>query len=121
MSPWVYICALVFVAFWALFAWLYNSLVRKRLGTENAWSQIEVQLKRRHDLIPNLVETVRGYASHEKDTLERVIQARNAAVEINSASMTEIKQVEDSLSSILRQLFAPVSYTHLTLPTKSSV
>ncbi len=59
---------------------LYNSLVRLRQQVKNAWSQIDVQLKRRYDLIPNLVETVKGYASHEKETFERVVQARNAAL-----------------------------------------
>ena len=58
----------------------YNSLVSRRVETQSAWSQIDVQLKRRYDLIPNLVETVKGYAAHEKETLERVIQARNQAL-----------------------------------------
>ena len=58
---------------------IYNGLVKLRNATRNAWSQIDVQLKRRHDLIPNLVETVKGYASHEKETLERVTAARNQA------------------------------------------
>ena len=57
---------------------IYNALVSKRIETGNAWSQIDVQLKRRYDLIPNLVETVKGYASHEKETLERVVQARTS-------------------------------------------
>src|SRR5687768_9911079 len=60
---------------------LYNGLVSLRNRIENAWAQIDVQLKRRYDLIPNLVETVKGYAAHEKETLERVIQARNRGVE----------------------------------------
>ena len=59
---------------------IYNGLIGKRVEKDNAWSQIDVQLKRRYDLIPNLVETVKGYASHEKETLERVIQARNMAM-----------------------------------------
>src|SRR5438132_13842352 len=59
---------------------IYNGLVGKRVETQNSWSQIDVQLKRRYDLIPNLVETVKGYASHEKETLERVIQAGNMAM-----------------------------------------
>ncbi len=76
------VCVLVVVAL-ALVGFIvvvYNSLVGRRVETQNAWSQIDVQLKRRYDLIPNLVETVKGYASHEKDTLEKVIQARNAAM-----------------------------------------
>lgn len=86
---------------------IYNSLVLKRIGTENAWSQIDVQLKRRYDLIPNLVETVKGYASHEKETLESVIQARSGAV--SAASAGDIKGIaaaENMLSGALRQLFA---------------
>ena len=59
----------------------YNGLIRRRNQIENAWSQIDVQLKRRLDLIPNLVETVKGYATHEKETLDAVIRARNAAID----------------------------------------
>ena len=83
---------------------IYNALVRLRQQVKNAWSQIDVQLKRRYDLIPNLVETVKGYAAHEKETLERVVQARNAAV---SASGVQAKaQAENMLTGALRQLFA---------------
>ena len=97
--------ALVLVAL-AYFA-IYNSLVTKRIATENAWSQIDIQLKRRHDLIPNLVETVKGYASHEKETLERVIQARNAAVAApGSRDIAATSQAENMLSGALRQIFA---------------
>ena len=60
---------------------MYNGLVKLRNKVENAWAQIDVQLKRRYDLIPNLVETVKGYASHERETLEQVIQARNSAMQ----------------------------------------
>src|SRR5690242_10379566 len=59
---------------------LYNGLVSRRVQTETSWSQVNVQLQRRHDLIPNLVETVKGYAAHEKSTLERLVQARSAAL-----------------------------------------
>ena len=83
---------------------IYNGLVNKKVETENAWSQIDVQLKRRHDLIPNLVETVKGYATHEKDTLERVIQARNAAV--NARGVNEQAQAENALTGTLKTLFA---------------
>jgi LemA protein len=69
---------IVAVIVWAI--GIYNGLVRLKNMVKNAWSQIDVQLKRRHDLIPNLVETVKGYAGHEKSTLEAVIQARSAAV-----------------------------------------
>ena len=78
---WFFIIVLIVVV--ALVVYLisaYNGLIRRRNQIENAWSQIDVQLKRRLDLIPNLVETVKGYAAHEKETLDAVIQARNAAV-----------------------------------------
>jgi LemA protein len=83
---------------------LYNSLVRLRQQVKNGWSQIDVQLKRRYDLIPNLVETVKGYAAHEKETLERVVQARNAAV--SASGVAEQGKAENMLTGALRQLFA---------------
>jgi LemA protein len=83
---------------------IYNSLVSKRIETSNAWSQIDVQLKRRYDLIPNLVETVKGYASHEKETLERVVQARNMAM--GAKTIGEQAQAENMLSGALKTLFA---------------
>ena len=83
---------------------IYNGLVNKQVETKNAWSQIDVQLKRRYDLIPNLVETVKGYAGHEKETLERVVQARNQAV--NAQGVAEQAQAENRLSGALRGLFA---------------
>jgi LemA protein len=83
----------------------YNGLVRSRNQVENAWSQIDVQLKRRLDLIPNLVETVKGYAAHERETLEAVVNARNNAL---AAPDTPPAQAEanNMLSGALRQLFA---------------
>jgi len=83
---------------------IYNGLVQKRIRCQEAWSQIDVQLKRRYDLIPNLVETVKGYASHEKETLERVIQARNAAVAADGVQQQA--EAENMLTGALRQLFA---------------
>jgi len=83
---------------------IYNSLVQKRIRCQEAWSQIDVQLKRRHDLIPNLVETVKGYAAHEKETLERVIQARNQAV--SAQGVRQQAEAENFLTGALRQLFA---------------
>jgi len=89
----VVILVLFLVVYWAT----YNSLVSLRQQTQNAFSQIDVQLKRRYDLIPNLVETAKGYMKYEGDTLERVIQARNKAVNAQSvgdkaAAETEVKQ-----------------------------
>jgi LemA protein len=80
----------------------YNGLVRLRNEVKNAWAQIDVQLKRRHDLIPNLVETVKGYAGHEKSTLESVIQARSTAVSANGVA--EQAQAEQQLSGALGRL-----------------
>jgi LemA protein len=90
------------LALWAIGA--YNSLVRKRQETQNAWSQIDVQLKRRHDLIPNLVEAVKGYLAHERQTLERVIAARTQAV--NATGLKDKAQAENLLTQTLRSLFA---------------
>lgn len=92
----------VMVALW--FFSTYNSLIALKVRVENAWSQIDVQLKRRHDLIPNLVEAVKGYMSYEKDTLERVIKARNQAVD--ASSIKDKAQAENFLSSTLKSLFA---------------
>ena len=82
----------------------YNGLVSLRNRIENAWAQIDVQLKRRYDLIPNLVETVKGYASHERETLDRVIQARNAG--IAASSPHEQAEAENQITGALKSLFA---------------
>jgi LemA protein len=84
----------------------YNGLVGKQVETKNAWSQIDVQLKRRYDLIPNLVETVKGYATHERETLEKVIQARNMAMAASGKSVGEQAQAENQLTGALKTLFA---------------
>jgi LemA protein len=87
------------------FFWLgYNGLVKRRNQVDNAWSQIDVQLKRRHDLIPNLVETVKGYAAHERGTFEAVTQARANA--INAQTPADQAQAENVLSGALKSLFA---------------
>ena len=83
---------------------MYNSLVRLKVTCDNAWSDIDVQLKRRYDLIPNLVETVKGYAGHEKGTLEAVINARNRAM--TATSPADKAQAENMLSGALKSLFA---------------
>lgn len=94
---------------------IYNKLVTLRNRYENAFSQIEVQLKRRYDLIPNLVETVKGYMSHERETLEAVISARNQAVTVlkqaaadpsNAAAMQALSGAEQGLTGVLGKLFA---------------
>ncbi|WP_433421546.1 LemA family protein [Microtetraspora malaysiensis] len=83
---------------------LYNGLVRRRGAVDNAWAQIDVQLKRRHDLIPNLVETVKGYASHERQALEAVVAARSRAV--GAQTPKDQAAAEDALSGALKGLFA---------------
>ena len=88
----------------AFFIWLYNRLVRLRNRTDNAWSQVDVQLRRRYDLIPNLVETVKGYAAHERQTFEEVVQARNAAQA--AQTVEEQGEAENFLTGALRRLFA---------------
>jgi len=92
----------VIIGLW--FLMMYNRLVSLREMVRNSWSQIDVQLKRRHDLIPNLVETVKGYATHERQTLEAVIAARNAAMQ--AGSVEEKQQTENMLTGTLRSLFA---------------
>lgn len=82
----------------------FNALVRSRNRVKEAWSDIDVQLKRRYDLIPNLVETVKGYAAHEKDVFERVIKARSAAM--SAHTVAEHGQAENMLSGALKNLFA---------------
>jgi LemA protein len=85
---------------------IYNGLVRLNVQAENAWSDIDVQLKRRADLIPNIVEAVKGYAAHERQTLEAVIAARNRAVSAQAAGPAERGQAEGVLTTALRGLFA---------------
>lgn len=82
----------------------YNGLVRLRNRVDAAWAQIDVQLKRRYDLIPNLVETVKGYAAHERQTLEAVVEARNAG--LNAQGPAQQAQAENVLTGALRSLFA---------------
>jgi len=97
------------VAVVVLIGWfftVYNSLVNLKVRIDNAWSGIDVQLKRRHDLIPNLVEAVKGYMAYEKDTLERVIKARTQAVD--ASSLKDKAQAENFLTQTLRSLFAVV-------------
>lgn len=96
----VLIVVVVIVAIWAVS--MYNGLVKLRNNRENAFADIDVQLKQRHDLVPQLVETVKGYAAHEKDTLERVIQARNGAM--GARTIDEKIVAENALTSALSGL-----------------
>jgi len=109
MPSWIPLVLLVVVALWVIGA--YNGLVSLKNQTQNAFKQIDVQLKRRHDLIPNLVNAVRGAMNFEKDTLEAVIQARNQAVKVNAAgpdAVKEISQAENALSGALSRLMVVV-------------
>jgi LemA protein len=105
MIPLLVVLGLI-VAVGVIVAGMYNGLVRLRNRVKNAWSQIDVQLKRRHDLIPNLVETAKGYMAHERETLEKVVQARNMAM--NAQGVAESAKAENMLSSTLKSLFAVV-------------
>ena len=100
---WIIVGLLVILAIYV--ASSYNGLITLRNRAEEAWSDIEVQMKRRYDMIPNLVETVKGYAKHESGTLEKVIQARNMAMAPHE-TMAETSQSENMLSGTLKSLFA---------------
>jgi LemA protein len=103
ISTVVLVVILVGVALYAVGQ--YNGLVRARNEVKNAWSSIDVQLKRRHDLIPNLIEAVKGYASYERGTLDAVVKARQQAVSF-TGSVEERAKVENALTQSLRSLFA---------------
>jgi LemA protein len=108
MPTWAIILVVVglvvaFVLWWVA---IYNNMVRGRNETKNAWSQIDVQLKRRYDLIPNLVETAKGYLKHERETLEAVIRARQVAMGASGHGVAAQAQAEGQLSGALKSLFA---------------
>jgi len=109
MGSWILIAAVVLLGLWLVSA--YNGLISLKNQTLNAFKQIDVQLKRRHDLIPNLVNAVKGAMDFEKSTLEAVIQARNQAVKVNAQGPDAIKQIgqaENALSSALSKLMVVV-------------
>jgi LemA protein len=99
---WIILIAVAVIALWAVM--VYNGLITLKNRTDEAWSDIDVQLKRRYDLIPNLVETVKGYATHESGTFEKVTQARNMAM--GAKTVAEHAAAENMLSSTLKSLFA---------------
>ena len=103
MTPLLIVIGLLIVAVFVI-GGIYNGMKRKQIRAEQSWADIDVQLKRRYDLIPNLVETVKGYASHESETLEAVIKARQQAIDVSG--IANQAQAEDLLSGTLRQLFA---------------
>jgi LemA protein len=99
---WVVLAVLAAAVLWVVVS--YNALVTLRNAIQNAWKQIDVQLKRRHDLIPNLVETVRGYMKYEQQTLEKVMEARSRAV--TSTSVKDSAAAENALTQSLGRIFA---------------
>lgn len=102
MGMWLILGLLVAAVVWVVVK--YNSLVTLRNQVENGWKQIDIQLKRRHDLIPNLVSTVKGYMEFEQDTLRQVVEARNAAV--NARGVADTAAREGELTGVLTKLFA---------------
>ena len=104
LGLWIVLGVVVLIALYAVAT--YNRLVSRRNRIDNAWSQIDVQLRRRYDLIPNLVNTVKGYAAHEKQVLENITTARSAG--ISASSVGEQAQAENMITQALRQLFAVV-------------
>jgi LemA protein len=99
---WILLAIVVVLALYVMIT--YNGLVSLRNNIENAWAQIDVQLKRRYDLIPNLVETVKGYAAHERETLEAVIQARNMAM--SASGPHDQAEAENMITGALKSVFA---------------
>ena len=102
MFLWILIGIVIVIAFWLIA--VYNGLIRLKNRTDEAWSDIDVQLKRRYDLIPNLISTVKGYAQHEKNLFEKVTQARTAAM--GAQGPVDKSQAENMLSGTLKSLFA---------------
>jgi LemA protein len=102
MAAWILLGIIVVIAF--VLIGIYNSLVQLRVRCDSAWSDIDIQLKRRHDLIPNLVETVKGYATHEKGTFENIAKFRSQAMQANTPADKAV--AENQLSGALKSLFA---------------
>ena len=100
---WIILAVAAVIVVWLVI--VYNGLIRSKNRTDEAWSDIDVQLKRRYDLIPNLVETVKGYAAHEQGTLQKVIEARNAAM-AQSGHDASKAEAENALSQTLKSIFA---------------
>ncbi|HTW96963.1 MAG TPA: LemA family protein [Candidatus Methylomirabilis sp.] len=101
---WIILGIIIILVVWVIA--MYNGLVRGKNRTDEAWSDIDVQLKRRYDLIPNLVETVKGYAAHEKTTLDEVINARNRAMSVTDGASGAKGEAENMLSGALKSVFA---------------
>lgn len=105
MTTWIIIGVIVLLLL--ILVSIYNALIRSKNRVDEAWSDIDVQLKRRHDLIPNLVETVKGYAAHEQATFEKVVEARNSAMTAQASKDPKaMEAAENQLSSTLKSIFA---------------
>ena len=116
MTTWIVLGVIAVIIIWIIA--MYNGLVRLRNQTKNAWAQIDVQLKRRHDLIPNLIETVKGYMEHERGTLEAVTNARNLAQSADNANPGARAAAEGQLSGALARLLVVVeNYPNLKANT----
>lgn len=102
----IIVVIVVIIALIAIYAGIYNGLVSARVQTQESWSQIDVQLKRRNDLIPNLVETVKGYGKYESSTLEKVVELRNQMTQVPAGDHQQAMEVSDQLTSSLKSIFA---------------
>lgn len=106
MSPLLWIILIIIVLLIAIYIVIYNGLQRAKVYVDESWSQIDVQLKRRNDLIPNLVETVKGYAKHESDTFAKVVKLRNQLTQMPAGNRKETLKVSNELSDSLKTIFA---------------
>lgn len=106
MSPLIWIILIIIILLIAIYITIYNGLQKSRVYAQESWSQIDVQLKRRNDLIPNLVETTKGYAKHEKTTLEGVVKLRNQLVNLPKDSHEEAMKLSNQITDSLKSIFA---------------
>ena len=106
MSPLIWIIIAIIVLIVAIYIVTYNGLQRAKVYAEEAWSQIDVQLKRRNDLIPNLVETTKGYAKHEKSTFEEVANLRNQLINVPQGNHEEAMKLSNQITDSLKSIFA---------------
>lgn len=100
----IFIAIVVLLAVWLI--GMYNGFIKLRNKVDEAWGGIQIQLKRRYDLIPNLVETVKGYATHEKETFERLVQARSAALQVPAGDIQGQAQAQGAIANALKSVFA---------------
>ena len=106
MSPLLWIILIIIVLIVAIYITTYNGLQRSRVYVDEAWSQIDVQLKRRNDLIPNLVETTKGYAQHEKSTFENIVKLRDELTQVPQGNHEEAMKLSNQLTDSLKSIFA---------------